>query len=102
MPREAMIVSGPKNIKTNVLVVGNIYATPIKQEFAIFGKRPLSGRLWGRRTIPKSLKLSSSLGIREEALLDRREKSRSVEQNSTKQLTRLEHLQIIMRIRRRI
>src|SRR5215471_11249353 len=93
MPREAMIVSGPKNIKTNVLVVGNIYATPIKQEFVIFGKRPLSGRLWGRRTIPKSLKLSSSLGIREEALLDRREKSRSVEQNSTKQLTRLKHLQ---------
>jgi hypothetical protein len=97
-----MIVSGPKNIKANVLVVGNIYATLIEQKFAIFGKRPLSGGLWGRRTIPKSLKLLSGPRVREETLFDRREKSRSVEQNSTKQLTRLEHLQIIMGIRRRI
>ena len=100
--REAMIVSGPKNVKANVFVVGNIYATLIEQKFAIFGKRPLSGRLWGRRTIPKSLKLPSSLRVREETLLNRREKGRSIQQNSTKQLTRLEHLQIIMRVRRRI
>src|SRR5215472_4657065 len=65
MAREAMIMSGPKNVKANVFVVGNIYATLIEQKFAIFGERPLSRGLWGQRAISKSLKLSSSLRVHE-------------------------------------
>ena len=93
---EAMVVRRSKDVESNIFVVRDIYATFEKEEFAIVGQGPFVVGRRGRFPVEESSKVRMSFGVGEESLLDRREECGGVEEDGANDLTRLEHLLIVL------